>query len=259
MIIDTHAHVHPDAGGLGPKQDASVDSFLSALDASPLDKIVLLPIDPVIPNEFVQDVAAKRPDKIICFGSANPARGAAAIEDFEQLVASGNARGLKFHPRRQEFSMADIDTATELARVAAGVGMPVLVDCFPYGKGALRDDSLEIIEALSERVPNANIIIAHMGGIRILDALILARTSYTIFMDLSLTYAVYRGSHIEQDFFYAIRRLGMDRCLYGSDYPDTDLTGYYNDMREALDIHGFDAADQDKIFGENAKALLGVE
>ena len=258
MIVDSHAHVHPDGGGLGPKQDASLDTFLSELDASPLDKLVLLPIEPMIPTAFIQDVAQMRPEKIVPFGSASPSIGKDALESFEEWVSSGRIKGLKLHPRRQGFSMADIDTTVELTSMAAKAGLPTLVDCFPYGKGALRDDSLEIIEALSERVPDANIIIAHMGGIRILDALILARTSYTIFMDLSLTYDVYRGSHIEQDIFYAVRRLGTSRVLYGSDYPDTGLTDYYESMRTALDAHGFGSDDQEKIFGEIARGLLGL-
>lgn len=256
MIVDSHAHVHPQADAMGSKYDASVETFLNELDASPLDKIVLLPIEPFIPNTFVQEVAAKRPDKIVCYGSANPCDGSAAVEQYEDLAASGTIKGLKFHPRRQGFGLGEIETVVALSEVAERHGLPILVDSFPYGKGALRDESLEIIEAISDRVPKANIIIAHMGGIRILDALILARTSYNIYLDLSLTYAVYRGSHIEQDIFYAIRRIGADRCLYGSDYPDTELTRYYEDMRTALDLHGFSSADQESIFGGTAESII---
>ena len=97
-----------------------------------------------------------------------------------------------------------------------------------------------------------------MGGIRILEALILARTSYTIYLDLSLTYSVYRGSHIEQDVFYAIRRIGADRCLYGSDYPDVGLTESYEAMRDALDVRGFSAGEQDWIFGKTAQDVLRI-
>ncbi len=258
MIIDSHAHVHPDPGGLGPKQDASVDAFLTALDASPLDRVVLLPIEPFIPVDFVFDVAARRPGKILCYGSVDWRLGAGAVEAFDALASERPIRGLKLHPRRQGITLADIDRLAELVRVAHRHELPTLVDCFPYGKGALRDESLEIVEALAEAAPGAHIIIAHMGGIRILDALILARTSYTIHFDLSLTFDVYRGSHIEQDIFYAIRRLGPSRCLYGSDYPDTDLTGYLKGFREALDSHGFTGEDQDWIFGKTAQEVLRI-
>ncbi len=256
MIIDAHAHVHPDSEALGPKQDASVSTFLKKLDASPLDKIVLLPIEPFIPNAFVQEVAAQRPDKIVCFGSANPKDGKQGVEAFEALAQSGTIKGLKFHPRRQGFGLSEISDAIALAQCAARHDLPILVDSFPYGKGALRDESLEIIEALAEGAPTANIIIAHLGGIRILDALILARTSYNIYLDLSLTHEVYKGSHIEQDIFYAIRRIGADRCLYGSDYPDTDLSGYYHGMRAALEANKFTSTEQDNIFGGTAAKII---
>lgn len=259
MIVDCHAHVHPDAAGLGERQDASVDRFLAELDASPLDRIVLLPIEPYIPTAFVAETAQRRPGKILFFGSASPRDGSAAVRAFEEQIAAYPVRGLKLHNRRQGFGMESVDTVVALARVAQSHGLPILFDAFPYGKGALRDCSLELVEAVSEAVPKASIVIAHMGGTRILDALILARTSYTIFLDLSLVYAVYRGSHIEQDIFYAIRRIGADRCLYGSDYPDVGLTASYEMMRGALDERGFTGAEQDMIFGGTAQALLGID
>jgi len=256
VIIDTHCHVHPQQGGLGAKQDASEQAFLKELDASPLDRIVLLPIEPVIPTDFVFNVAAQRPGKIFCYGSANPADGKSCVPAFESIADQYPLCGLKLHPRRQGFSAKDFPAVKALVECAAGRGLPTLIDCFPYGPGALRDDSLELIEALSEALPNAPLIIAHMGGIRILEALIVARTSYTIYLDLSLIYSVYRGSHIEDDIFYAIRRIGSNRCLYGSDYPDVGLSESYHAMREALDTRGFTAEDQEWIFGKTAETVL---
>ncbi len=256
MIIDSHCHVHPDQDGLGAKQDATEQAFLQALDDSPLDRIVLLPIEPVIPTEFVFNVAAKRPGKIYCYGSANPADGPGCVSAFESIADQYPICGLKLHPRRQGFSGRDFPAVKALVASAADRGLPTLVDCFPYGPGALKDDSLELIDALAEALPKAPLIIAHMGGIRILEALIVARTSYTIYLDLSLVYSVYRGSHIEDDIFYAIRRIGPDRCLYGSDYPDVGLTESYKAMREALDTRGFTAEDQEWIFGKTAETVL---
>lgn len=256
MIIDTHCHVHPEQDGLGAKQDASEEAFLEQLDASPLDRIVLLPIEPVIPTSFVFDVAAKRPGKIFCYGSANPADGKGCVAAFEAHADRYPLCGLKLHPRRQGFTAKAFPAAKALVECAAGRGLPTLVDCFPYGKGALQDDSLELIAALAEALPKAPLIIAHVGGIRILEALIVARTSYTIYLDLSLVYSVYRGSHIEDDIFYAIRRIGADRCLYGSDYPDVGLAQAYHDMREALDVRGFTAEEQEWIFGKTAESVL---
>ncbi len=256
MIIDSHCHVHPQQDGLGAKQDASAQAFLKELDASPLDRVVLLPIEPVIPTDFAFKVAAQRPGKIYCYGSANPADGTACVSAFEAIADRYPVCGLKLHPRRQGFSGKDFPAVKALVASAAGRGLPTLIDCFPYGAGALKDDSLELIAALAEALPKASLIIAHMGGIRILEALIVARTSYTIYLDLSLVYSVYRGSHIEDDIFYAIRRIGPDRCLYGSDYPDVGLSDSYQAMREALDTRGFTAEDQEWIFGKTAETVL---
>ena len=259
MIIDSHMHVSPAKDALGEKRDARVETFLAAFDASPLDRAVLLPIEPIMPFSFVREVAAQRPGKIHYYGTVNFSDGDRAVEVFARQVEEQGAVGLKLHPRRQGITRAHWPLVRQLAQQAANYERPVLVDAFPYGRGALHDESLELVEAIAEAVPKAKVIIAHMGGHRILDALILARTSYTIYLDLSLIHQVYRGSHIEQDIFYAIRRLGADRCLYGSDYPDCDMTAYYEDMRRALDAHGFTSAEQDRIFGGVAREVLQLD
>lgn len=258
MIIDSHCHVAPGAGQLGARQDASEEAFLKAFDESPIDVAVLLPIEPLIPTAFVLEVARKRPGRIACYGSVEPRRGFRCVGDLERLAAEHPIRGLKLHPRRQGITAVDFPVVRALTEKAAQLGLPVLVDSFPYGKGALRDDTLELIDALAEAVPEARLIIAHMGGIRLLEALIVARTSYSIFLDLSLVYSVYRNSHLEADIFYAIRRIGADRCLYGSDYPDVALDRAYREMREALDRHGFSDDDRERVFGRNAAELLQI-
>lgn len=258
MIIDAHVHVAPSADRLGVKHDASVERFLSAFDASPLDAAVLLPIEPIIPTKFTLEVASRRPGRLYSFASVDPRTGFACVRELERLAAETPVRGLKLHPRRQGITRGDLPVLRALARTAGALNLPVLVDAFPYGRGALRDDSLELIEALADAAPSTNLIIAHMGGTRLLDALTLARTSYSIYLDISLTYAVFRTSHLAADVFYAMRRIGASRCLYGSDHPDVELAKAYEDMREALDAHRFSSDEQDWIFGKTASMLLGL-
>jgi uncharacterized protein len=258
MIIDAHAHVAPHKEDLGARQDASVETFLAEFDASPLDRVILLPIEPYISTEFAAQAASHRPRKIFILGSVDPHRGTEAVRRFDWMRTELQVRGLKLHPRRQRIDMNLLPVLQELTSCAARYDLPVLIDSFPYGKTVTTDSTLELIAALGERVPEAKIIIAHMGGLRVLEALNVARTNYTMFFDISLIYSVYRGSHIEQDIFYAIRRLGADRCLYGSDYPDAGLTQAYEDMRKALDQRGFGGADLDQIFGKTAAELFCV-
>ena len=116
MIIDTHCHVHPQQDGLGANQDASEQAFLKELDASPLDRIVLLPIEPLMPTEFAFNVAAKRPGKIFCYGSANPADGLDCVAAFESIADRYPVCGLKLHPRRQGFSTNEFPAVKALDR-----------------------------------------------------------------------------------------------------------------------------------------------
>jgi hypothetical protein len=259
MIIDAHCHVHPVPGGLGGRRDASPDAFLEAFEASPADVAVLLPIEPHMPTEMALETAQRLPNRLACMASVDLRRGDQALEDVEELAASGAFCGLKLHPRRQGVTRDDWPLLARLTGVAAGHDLATLVDSFPYGKGGIHDDTLELVEYLAEETPEARLVIAHMGGIRILEALILARTSYRIYLDLSLILSVYQGSHIEPDIFYAIRRIGADRCVYGSDFPDVGLRDSYELMYAALDKRGFSSADCESIFGATAREVYRLD
>jgi hypothetical protein len=258
VIVDAHVHIHPRKDGFGDRFDASLDALIRSLDASPVDRAILLPIAPDIPNAFVAEAVARYPTKLLAFASVNPVTSANPANELEQAVLKYGFRGLKLHPRRQRFGVNETNEVTVVVRKAAELRIPAMFDAFRYGPRALRDTSLELIERVAETVPEADIIIAHMGGNRLFDALTLARSSRRIYFDVSLILARYKGSSIEQDIAYAIRRLGADRCIYGSDHPDVELGESYTLMKEYLDNHGFSEDEQAEIFGGTIERLIGL-
>jgi predicted TIM-barrel fold metal-dependent hydrolase len=258
VIVDAHVHIHPKKEGLGARFDASLDGLIRSLDASPVDRAVLLPIEPEIPNVFVAEAVSKYPDKLVAFASVNPLAEEHPAEELERVVERYGFRGLKLHPRRQALGVEQAEQVARVVQKAAHLGIPVVFDAFPYGGRALRDMTLELIERVAEMAPEASIIIAHMGGHRLFEALTLARSSENIYFDTSLILARYKGSSLEHDIFYAIKKLGPDRCIYGSDYPDVELGESYVLMREHLDEHGFSDDEQAEIFGGAIAKLIGL-
>jgi hypothetical protein len=259
VIIDAHVHIHPRKEGLGARFDASLDGLIRSLDASPIDRAILLPITPEIPNAFVAEAVAKYPDRLVAFASVDPVAGDNPAETMERAVNQYGLKGLKLHPRLQAFGVEQTEEVARVVRKAAQLVIPVVFDAFRYGGRALRDTTLELIERVAESVPEASIIIAHMGGHRLFDALTLARSSKSIYFDISLILARYEGSSLEQDIFYAIRRLGPERCIYGSDHPDVELGASYTLMREHLDEYGFSEDEQTEIFGGTIAKLIGLD
>lgn len=259
MIIDAHVHIHPKKEGLGARFDASLDGLIGSLDASPVERAIILPIAPDIPNTFVSEAVASYPDRLLAFASVNPVTDKNPVQHLERTFNEHRFKGLKLHPRRQGLGVEHTDKVARVVQKAAQLGMPVIFDAFPYGARALRDTTLELIERTAETVPEASVIIAHMGGHRLFDALTLARSSRNIYFDTSLILTRFKGSSLEQDIFYAIRKLGPERCIYGSDHPDVELGESYVLMQEHLDEHGFSDDEQAEIFGGTIARLIGLD
>ena len=80
------------------------------------------------------DFAAKHADIALAFASLNPHRGADAVREAKDLVASGTIRGLKLHPPIQEFYPND-RLAYPLYEVFAEARLPVLFHTGHSGMG----------------------------------------------------------------------------------------------------------------------------
>ena len=62
--------------------------------------------------------------------------------------------------------------------------------------------------------------------------------------------------HNADCFEFAVKTLGVDRILYGTDYP-ADM-GYHQPAREIPGLSRLSKADQEKILSGNAKKIYGL-
>ena len=119
-------------------------------------------------------------------------------------------------------------------------------------------DVLRLIARLSRDIPRARIIIAHMGGFKVLEATLMAKENPNLLMDLSFSPLYFEGSSVEQDIRFAMKKLGPDRLLFGSDFPHMDMARSISKVQEFMDRVGFNDAEQARVMGENARELLGI-
>ena len=258
MIIDAHTHVHPEKSGFGDKCDASLDNLIRRLDESKVDKAVILPIAPMVSNAFIGQCCSEYPNKLIGFASVNPLDGFQIIEKLEEDVYNYKLKGLKLHPRWQGFSYNDYFKVFRLVQKASQLNIPVLFDAFPYGSSALTNNILLLINDLAVDLPEAKIIIAHMGGYKLFDALMIAKSNNNIFLDISFTPLYFKDSSIEKDVFFAIKKLGSNRCIYGSDHPQIDLAESLNLARENFDKYSFSIREREDVFCNTIASLLNL-
>ncbi|HEY3882772.1 MAG TPA: amidohydrolase family protein [Trebonia sp.] len=184
--------------------------------------------------------------------SVHPADGAAAHEEIGR-VAAGGATWLKLHPNTQRFDVADPAVAA-LVRTAAEHGLTVLFDAYsPWDANQPAK-----FADLAAAVPEARLILAHAHGPGFAQLLlydILARyPGYrrNVWVDISVTGPMLVGGPFADQFSWVLRKHGIDRVLFGSDYPvDDPLTAV-----KAVAGLGFTDAEQAAILHDNAAALL---
>jgi predicted TIM-barrel fold metal-dependent hydrolase len=151
-LYDAHTHIgsnDPD----GYKQTAA--ELIGALDQVGARAVVFPMHEPDgyrAANDAVLEAAAARPERLVAFCRVSPHDG--ALGEARRALDAG-ARGIKLHPRAEQFGM-DEPAVAELVALAHERRVPVLIHA---GRGipALGQNTVR----LAERYPDATLILAH--------------------------------------------------------------------------------------------------
>jgi predicted TIM-barrel fold metal-dependent hydrolase len=176
-----------------------------------------------VPNDDVARAAQRHPDVLIPFGSIDPHRGAAGVDEARRLVTEMGVRGFKFHPTLQGFSPDD-PMAYPLYEVLQELGVPALFHSGQTGIGAgmpggnglrLRHSNPMLLDDVAAEFPELTIILAHPSFPWQDEALSVATHKANVYIDLSGWSPKYFPPQLVQ---YANTIL-KDKVLFGSDYP----------------------------------------
>jgi hypothetical protein len=258
-VIDTHTHpqVHPSQQVMAEPHPA--EAYLARIEELGLERAAALVLAPQgdldltrAVNDAVLQLTERLPGFFFPVCSVHPADGGLALEEID-LVAAAGARWLKLHPNTQDFDVAD-PAVTAVVRKAGELGLPVLFDAYsPWDAGQPGK-----FVKLAMEVPEAKLILAHghrPGFSALLVYEVLARYPWwprQVWVDISATAPLLAdGPYVEQ-FVWVLRKVGLDRILFGSDYP-------LYDPRAALDaVKGLGLSDDELrvVLHDNAAALL---
>lgn len=175
-----------------------------------------------------------------------------ALAEVDRVAAAG-ARGLKLHPNTQEFDVAD-DGVAKIVRRAGERGLPVLFDSWSVTDPAQPGKFVNLITGC----PETQVILAHMLGPSFLELLVyrvLAEyPSYArnAWFELSGIAPLYADSPLAPQLTWLCRELGVDRVLFGSDYPFFDV----GSALRAVDRLGFSPVELRQITHDNAASLF---
>lgn len=255
MTIDAHTHVHPDRDGWSEGCDASLDNLVSSLDECKVDKAVILPIAPKVSNAFVKQCCDKHPNRLIGFASVNPLDGFQAVEKLEKDVHEYGLKGLKLHPRVQNFKVNDPQIVPVIQK-ASDMKIPVIIDTLLHGPTLLKDNVPLLVDELARAVPEAKIVMAHMGGYKFMDALFVAKVNRNVYLELSVTLLYFANSPFEEQIGFVIQRVGPERCIYGSDHPTYIASEAFYSSVKVLEKYSLTGREIDYILGNTMASLL---
>ncbi|MGH3662601.1 MAG: amidohydrolase family protein [Micromonosporaceae bacterium] len=204
-VWDAHAHIGKDIDG----HQLSVDDLLAELDRYHITGAVVFPFDDPdqaedfrVPNERIWTACQRAPDRLIPFMRLNPT--GPWQPEYERRLERG-FRGVKLHPRAQQFDLGSGAVRPVFARAAAD-GLPVLIHT-GFGVDAISDS----IAGLAAEHSSLKLILGHSTFIDIQDALRVLAPYPNVFFETSVV-RVY-------DLFTLLRAVEPSRILYGSDIP----------------------------------------
>jgi L-fuconolactonase len=260
-IIDSHVHV-------APNWYEPVESLLFHMDTVGVDKAILVQQQGQFDNRYLLECAWNNADRLYAVVLVDVKR-ADAVDQLQDLAEQG-AHGIRLRPTDRSAGSDPL----AIWRQAETLSLPV--SCV----GSLELFSDPAFAQVIEAVPNATIIIEHLGSANIPDeegapyplrrrVFDLARYPNVAIKFHGLGEICHRAQPFPQPFPFeranlelfdlAYQAFGADRLLWGSDYPPVSgREGYANALRWPQEHFAeLLLTDRAALFGATALRLYG--
>jgi predicted TIM-barrel fold metal-dependent hydrolase len=250
VVVDGHTHFAGPGKGLPPN---SVEDLMSVMNGNGIDAVVTCAPYSSIgegftydeANGFIAESMKAAPGRIIGFIRVNPHLQEHALKSIREGVTMHGFRGVKYHPRNEAFPINSEELSYPLAELAAKLRVPILIhtgepDTYGYAQPTLVGD-------LADSFPDLTLIIGHMGKRLYEDAILVATWFENVLLETSF--------RSPRDIARAVRKVGADRVIYGSDMP------FGIPEIEMLKVRVCDISEEEKemVLGDNVARILGME
>ena len=261
MLIDFHAHCYPediwpkvraaifDRYGTQADNQGTIEGLDVKMRAAGIDLSVVQPVAnqpkhvrPV--NEWVESDRGLHKNMIF-FGAIHPG----VQNPYNEVcgLAVKGFKGVKMQPNAGGY-YPDSKECFKIYQALSENGMILLThagdELKPFSPLYAHPKHLKNV---LESFPDLRIVLAHLGGYKTWDALDLVLGYKNIYYDTAMSCEL--G---DAEFLGLVERIGIDKVLFGTDFP-------WYDIRKAVDYtRNVLGADAEKIFGENPAKLLAL-
>lgn len=249
-IIDAHTFI---GNWLGIDVSSTVESLLASMEKAGIAKAVTITTNSD-ENSTVKKLVEAYPARL-CLGFW-------FFPDEKHLSYlrrhRDQIRMVKFHPSHAKVRLDD-PRMTGLLEFCEQEGIPILVHCGRWLEMAGYDIALSVAENFG-----AKILLAHMGGVspdlvkKTADAIRERKVKNAYLMTSGMSGApnVYWLEPCPPELIeYAVKCVGADRMLFGSDFP----FGKQEDMVKSVEEAHLQPTEREQIFTKNAQRILHLQ
>lgn len=246
-----------------PVQRATVDELADRYRSIPA-RAVLLAWDaetatgrPRLSNETVADACRRHPDVFIGFGSVDPHKGTAAINEIGRIAELG-LRGVKFHPSLQAFAPDDplywpiyAECAEQSLPALFHTGTSGIGAGQPGGQGVRLDYARPIrLDAVAADHPELTVVAAHFGWPWYPELIAMALHKTNIYIDIS----GWAPRRIPAEVIGEMKGRLSSQFVWGSDFP------FIAPERCLKELDELDLAPEIKtaVLHDNSARILGL-
>jgi uncharacterized protein len=241
LIVDAYNNVWKPTGQSDylTSESYGVERLLGAMDAAGVDMAVGCSLGQAIDNEYIAEIVAEHPTRIIGFGQVNP-RDHRAREVIRQCAREYGMRGIKLHPTMHGYHFVDHGLLDPIFDQCRSFDLAILVNALddPYCAPLA-------IEEIARGFPTVPVIVAHMGTVwNVVEAITVAERNSNLYLDTSGTQLL--------EVSMAYKRVGHEKLVMGTDWPGSDFELERLKIRKA--IH--DDAHRQMVEGGNLVKLF---
>ncbi len=264
-IIDAHCHIYPDAisrravdavdrfydGLPGDHYDGTVETLLKEGKKNGVTHFVVHSVatsphqvDHI--NRFISDAMAASGGAFIGLGTLHPF-SENLMQDLEALRSMG-LHGVKLHPDIQKFE-ADCPQAMDIYAACQDLNMPVLLHT---GDHRYDYSNPPRVVNILKSFPRLRLTGAHFGGWSVWDEAEEKLSGFENFMVDTSSSTYWLGPEKTGKL---IRSFGMERVMYGTDYP---LWSMRDELEVLRGLHLTDT-EYEHLFLKNAADFYGLQ
>jgi len=168
-------------------------------------------------NAWTCQVAAENPS-LIAFINLDPLQDEATMTaELTDKVENHGARGVKLHPSSQQFYPGDRRLWPGYS-LAQEMGLPVIFHAGSFASAEQYAQPKHFTDVLAS-FPDLTVVMAHIGNGFLDESRSMAAAYPNLQFDCSAIISHTSDSFTEKDLTTLIRDIGVERVMFGSDYP----------------------------------------